>query len=211
MAKKAFIVLLIALLATFCFVLVIKYYRPDSGSKVSIEQFPMQKETWTAQTFPLSATVIELLRPDAIFSALYTDDRGGKVDLFFSYFAGENTEGGVHSPRNCMPGSGWQIIRSEERQIKFGSQNIPASRLWIRFGDQTQIVDFWYITQHGETANDYKLKLYQMLSALSFQPTDVAFVRFICADTPASLDAMDRFQQSFGPEIYALLPFHKEA
>ena len=207
MATKTFVVLLFALLVTFTFVLVIKNYRPETAVSVDAGSFPMEKDGWTAKPMLLSDNVLELLRPDAIFSALYTETGGAQIDLFWSYFSGENTEGGVHSPRNCMPGSGWQIVRSEDRQIVFEDRTIPASRLWIKYGEYTKVVDYWYITQHGETANDYSLKLYQMLSALSFQPTDVAFVRLICSDDPISLQSLDRFEELFGKEIYDLLPF----
>lgn len=211
MAKKTFYLMLAILVLTFGFISAIKYLRPASGSRVDISPFPMNKGGWTAKPFPLSQTVMEMLSPDAIFNALYTNPQGEQIDLFFSYFSGANTEGGVHSPRNCMPGSGWQIVRSEDRTVRIGNRTVPAARLWVKYGGFTRIVDFWYVTQFGETASDYKLKLYQMFSALSFRPTDVAFVRFISNDTPAGLAALDEFQQSFAPEIYQYLPFGRHS
>lgn len=209
MAKKTFILMLAILVVTFGFISLIKYYRPGERPQVDIASFPMDKSGWQARPFPMSETVMELLNPDAIFNALYTNQQGAQIDLFFSYFAGQNTEGGVHSPRNCMPGSGWVIVRSEPRQVQVGNRAIAAERLWVKYGDHTRIMDFWYITQHGETANDYTLKLYQMFSALSFQPTDIAFVRFISKDDPASVAALEKFQQTFTPEIYHFLPFNR--
>lgn len=209
MAKKTFILMLTILVVTFGFISLIKYYRPGDRPRVDISSFPMDKEGWQAKPFPLSQTVVDLLSPDAIFNSLYSNAQGLQIDLFFSYFAGQNTEGGVHSPRNCMPGSGWVIVGSEPHTVQLGDYSIPAERLWVKYGEHLRIMDFWYITQHGETANDYKLKLYQMFSALTFQPTDIAFVRFISKSDPESVAAMERFQQMITPDIYHYLPFER--
>ena len=68
-------------------------------------------------------------------------------------------------------------------------------------------MDFWYVTRRGETANDYQFKLYTMISSLTLQPTDVAFIRFAAYDTPAGLQALDDFEQTFVPLIYSYLPY----
>ena len=70
-------------------------------------------------------------------------------------------------------------------------------------------MDFWYITNYGETANDYVFKFYEMLSALTLQPKDVAFVRFVADGDPQSLEALEQFKELFLPEIYDRLPFKK--
>jgi hypothetical protein len=68
-------------------------------------------------------------------------------------------------------------------------------------------MDFWYITRFGETASDYVLKLNTMISSLMLRPTDKAFVRFVAADNPESIAAMERFERLFITEIYDHLPF----
>ena len=68
-------------------------------------------------------------------------------------------------------------------------------------------MDFWYVTNFGETANDYTFKLHLLASALTFKPRDVAFVRFIAGDDPASLKALEQFQALAVKEIYRYLPF----
>jgi EpsI family protein len=208
MAKKIFLTFLAVLLVTFAFGLLIKFYRPDTSTKVDIGQFPLQIDGWNAETLPLSQNVLDLLDPDAILMAYYTNQEQLGVELFFSYFSSENTSGGLHSPRNCMPGSGWAITQSEEHAIQVGDRTIPATRLHIKFGAEVRIVDFWYITRHGETSNDYMLKFYQMLSALTLRPTDVAFVRLIATNRPEAVAALERFERTITPEIYEQLTFN---
>lgn len=207
MAKKTFLSLLAVLLVTFAFGLLITFYRPEVSTKVNIAEFPRSIEGWAARELPLSQNILDLLDPDAILLADYTNAERLSVELFFSYFASENTSGGLHSPRNCLPGSGWVIISSEPRELQIEGRVIPATRMHIRFGNEIRIVDFWYITRHGETSNDYALKFYQMLSALTLRPTDVAFVRLISRDHPEAIAALERFEQIITPKIYAHLTF----
>ena len=208
MAKKIFLTFLAVLVVTFAFSLLIKFYRPDASTKVDLGQFPLHIDGWDAETLPLSQNVLDLLDPDAILMAYYTNQEQLAVELFFSYFASENTSGGLHSPRNCLPGSGWVITRSEDHVLQVGARTVPASRMHIKFGAEERIVDFWYITRYGETSNDYTLKFYQMLSALTLRPTDVAFVRLITTTDPRAVAALERFEQLITPEIYAHLTFN---
>jgi len=76
----------------------------------------------------------------------------------------------------------------------------------LRYKHQTYVMDFWYITPLGETANDYQLKLYQMFGALLFQPRHLTFVRFVARDTDQNRAALDRFEGAFVEDIYARVP-----
>jgi EpsI family protein len=199
--------MLVVLAGSSAFGLIVKLYRPAAPKPIPVTSFPLTKGDWHAQTVPITGGVLDMLKPDAIYEALYSNPQEISIDLFFSYFSAENVTGGVHSPKNCMPGSGWAILSSEPRPIKVNGRIIPASRLHVKYGNAMKIVDYWYVTRHGETSSDYGLKWYEMLSAVSLKPTDVSFIRFVTSDDPASVAALDEFQQTFAPEVYNVLPF----
>ena len=209
MAKKSFIIMLVGLLATFGFGVTLHFYRPAAPKPVPLSSFPTAKDGWRAKSIPITADVIDMLKPDAIYNASFTDSQGVMIDLFFSYFAAENSTGGVHSPRNCMPGSGWTIMESQYHPIMLDGRSIPAARMRVKYSATVKVVDYWYVTRHGETASDYRLKWYEMLSSLALKPTDVSFIRFVSNDDPVSLAALDQFEQIFTREIYGILQFGK--
>jgi hypothetical protein len=45
------------------------------------------------------------------------------------------------------------------------------------------------------------------MSALTFSPRDVAFVRFVTDNNPENLEALKEFQKLVIPEVYNHLPF----
>ena len=207
MGKKAFFLILAILLVTFVVALTVKFYQPESTAAVSFDGFPLAKGDWVGQPEVIPSFVTDLLNPKAIFSATYTNSQGIQIHLLFDYFVTAGSFGGPHSPRNCLPGSGWVITGQQKRTIAVGSRKITAGRLLLRLDRTRQIVDFWYVTNYGETASDYLFKFYSMISSLSLQPRDVAFVRLICADDPASQAALEEFEALFVPEINRFLPF----
>jgi len=207
MARKTFIVLLSIVILTFLSGFAIRHHKPEISTGASIEDFPLLKNGWIGQKDNLIPAVIDMLNPTEIFSATYTDAVGNKVHLFFDYFAQQNVRGGPHSPRNCLPGSGWTIRGMEKRKIILRGRPITIGRFDLRMGESKKVMDFWYITRYGETANDYMFKFYLLISSLTFKPNDIAFIRIIGVGDQAGLSALDDFEKSFVEEIYDHLQF----
>ncbi len=209
MDKKSFSFIIALLVITFSITLLIRFYRPPSAGNVDFSDFPLELGEWTGEREDVSLAVIEMLNPKDIFSATYTNPEGVRVHLLFDFFSSDETFGGPHSPRNCLPGSGWVILGSDPNAINLGGRSIAADRFALQFGEARRVMDFWYITEFGETANDYVFKLHLLLSSLTFKPRDVAFVRFVTDDNPASIAALTDFQKIATDEIYGQLPFNK--
>ena len=148
-----------------------------------------------------------MLNPTVIFSATYTNQKGSAVHLFFDYFAQQKSLGGPHSPRNCMPGSGWIIQNEEEREIQINGRKVKIGRFDLRLGESKKVMDFWYMTRFGETANDYVFKLYTMISSLAFRPNDIVFIRILSDGDEESLLDLNEFEELFVEEIYIYLGF----
>ena len=207
MAKKTFLAFLSVLVVTFLFCSAIGYYKPQTSSRMEFKNFPMEKGGWVGQRDNLIPAIVEMLNPTEIFSATFTNPDGIKVHLFFDYFSQQNSRGGPHSPRNCLPGSGWTILDTEEREITIDGRTIKIGRFYMRLGELEKVMDFWYVTRYGETANDYVFKLYTMIGSLTFRLNDIAFIRIISTGDQESLPALDEFEEVFVKEIYDHLHF----
>ena len=207
MEKKSFIILLSALIFTFLVTTVIKHYRSPVRLDNILINMPLAKGDWSGRIEPMDPAMQQLLSPDRLFSASFKNSAGNNVQLFVDYYSPDNLSGTIHSPRNCLPGSGWIIAGAAPRSFSFNGHIIHASRFNLNLGGSRQVMDFWYVTRQGETANDYVLKFNTMLSSLMLRPTDKAFIRFVAADDPQSLAALERFESLFISEIYHRLPF----
>jgi len=193
-------------IATCAFGLLITNYQPAVSENARLDSFPLEFDGWVGVQETIPTYVINQLNPSGIFAANYANSDGARINLLIDYFSG-NDPGGPHSPRNCMPGSGWVFVSESERLINLGDHTITTVRFIMQLGESKRIMDFWYVTKYGETANDYTFKFYKMLSSLTLQPTDVAFIRFFAAADSISLASLDHFEQASLPLIYERLPF----
>jgi len=207
MEKKNFFIIIAVIALTFLLGATLKFYRPGVDKQASLASIPLEKDDWVGNEFQFDESTLQLLNPDQVFSAVYTNELGKNVHLFVDYYSPTNKSGSIHSPRNCMPGSGWIMDKTEARNIEFGGKLISAHRIYLRRGNVEQVMDFWYVTRFGETANDYKFAIYSMLCSLTFQPKDRAFIRFVTFNDPISLEAMENFESIYLSEIYSHLPF----
>ena len=207
MDKKTYLGIIVLILVTFGFTRGIEMYSPESRAKVNFDDFPLQIGDWHGQREEVSPDVIAILNPKAIFSAWYVNSEGIRVHLFFDFFSSDAGFGGPHSPRNCLPGSGWTIERAGERTIRAGGEPIKTGRFNLRYGESREVMEFWYVTSYGATGNDYLFKFYQMLSSLTFRPKDVGFIRYVTAEDSASLAALEEFQDLSIQEIYKRMQF----
>jgi EpsI family protein len=206
-SKKAFYSILALILLTSALCFLIRHYSPSPIAIQTNSQFPLSKGQWSGTEDQLSQAVLDMLKPDVIFSGAYLNSENSKVALLFQYYAPQNTEGTPHSPRNCLPGSGWIIENVTDLKLNINGREIKGGRFIISLENKKQAMDFWYITRFGETANDYRLKLYMIAASLTFRPHDVAFVRVVGDGDPAGLAAIADFEQNFIGEVYKYLPF----
>ena len=204
MDRKAFLIIAAIILLSGLTCWAIKYQTPEAIAFSGWSDFPLIKDNWIGKEDIVSQGVIDLLKPDHIFNANYADDLGNRVNLFLGGFS--DPRGGPHSPMNCLPASGWVVEGSAPLTITLGDRTFFAKRLILTYKQVRHVMDFWYITPWGETANDYRLKFNEMLTSLTLHPRHLTFVRFIAKDTPEGLDAIDRFEKAFLNDIYSRLP-----
>jgi len=204
MDRKAFLVTTAVIVLSGLSGWAIKYRSPEALESRGWGDFPLVKDNWRGQEESVIQGVIDLLKPDHLFNANYTDELGNRINLFLGSFS--DPRGGPHSPMNCLPASGWVVEGSTPRMITLGERIITAKRLVLTYQQMPYVMDFWYITPSGETANDYCLKFNEMLTSLTLRPRHLTFVRFMAKDTPERRDALDRFERAFLSEIYSRLP-----
>ena len=182
----------------------VKYQTPEVTRRADWSGMPLQKGDWNGAEDIVAQGVVDLLMPDAIFQANYTGPEGVPVNLFLGSWS--DPRGGPHSPLNCLPASGWIVLSTEPHPVEYEGRTIPAQRLRLSYHRTEHLMDFWYITPYGETSNDYRLKLYEMLTSLTFQPRHLTFVRFVARNSESGRRAMDRCEKDFLQEIYGRLP-----
>ena len=171
----------------------------------------------TATDIPIDQETLDVLGKGDFLTRVYTMSPGTRTNdpgsfapiaLFIGYFPTQRTGQSIHSPQNCLPGSGWSFQSSGTTGFTdpTGKQYSVGDYLIVK-GSETQEVLYWYQIQGRSIASDYKAKLYTLADSIRYGRTDAALVRITTPVEPAEdrLEARKRVID-FAEQITPMLP-----
>ena len=152
-----------------------------------LESMPTTLGSWhQVQTGVIEQEVLDVLKADDILNGEYCPSNStdcaitgvGRAGLFVASFRTQRNGKAPHSPKNCLPGSGWVPLSSGEITVDIGrAAPITVNRYLIAYGSQKQLVLYWYQSRDRAVANEYKAKFWVMADAIRLNRTDTALVR----------------------------------
>ena len=175
-----------------------------------LSELPYTLGSWTGEERPLQARVVQAVSVSDYINRMYLDRGRDPVQLYVGYYASQKTGDTIHSPKNCLPGSGWDPIQSGYTTISLqGGRQIVVNEYVIQKDLNKQMVFYWYQTQSRVIASEYSAKFWMVAGAISRNRTDGALVRVITPINDDELSARDqlvRFTQTLFPHFDGLLP-----
>jgi EpsI family protein len=183
-----------------------------------LQQLTKQLGPWTGRDEPqLESDIVAILGVDEYINRNYYD-RSRRIPawiaLYVGYYQSQREGDTIHSPLNCIPGSGWEPVTSTRVPINIPGLTDPVvvNRFLIQKGADKQVVAYWY-QAHGRTvASEYWSKLYMVYDAVRLNRSDAALVRIISPVLPsenteaAAEERVTRFVQELFPHLEAHLP-----
>jgi len=158
--------------------------------------------------------VQDVLRADDTMTRLYKQGATGfPVSLFVAYFKTQRTGQTPHSPKNCLPGSGW--VPSASGVIPIAVPGVAApirvNRYIVSRGDEKSVVLYWYQTPNRIIASEYEAKFYLVADSIRYHRSDTALVRVVSpvfkdGDEAGATEEAVTFVQSFFVPLREYLP-----
>jgi EpsI family protein len=164
------------------------YYAVASRSEVipsvaPLSRFPLVTGGWTMQAqYPMEKEVEDVLKADDTLNRVYlSPDRTAGASLFIAFFKTQRYGQSPHSPKNCLPGAGWQA--NDDRQLSLAvpgrTTPIQVNEYVIARGDQQSIVLYWYQSHSRVIAREIEAKFWLVADAIRYHRSDTALVRVI--------------------------------
>ncbi len=143
-----------------------------------LQSFPVEVGTWRmAVNTVFSAPVLKVLRPSDYVMRSYADPQGRQIGMYVGYHDGGKDAGPIHSPRNCLPGSGWHALNSKEMTVAAGGDTVRMVRTVYAKEREEVIFYYWYQIRGQSLTSDWGMKLTELKNALFYQRKDAAFIR----------------------------------
>jgi EpsI family protein len=177
-----------------------------------LAEFPLALGPWQfAQEGVVDQETRDVLKADDLLDRVYVNSSGQAASLFVAAFRSTRNGKTPHSPKNCLPGSGWTPLVSDYLPVSVGAaEPITVNRYVVTNGDSRALVLYWYQSRNRVVANEFKAKFWMMADAIRLNRSDTALVRVVVNMTdsnpaPATASAV-KFVQSMFPALRQFLP-----
>jgi EpsI family protein len=208
-AKVLTVVLLIQALAYYA----VARRKEDIPAMMPLSTFPVYVGGWfEKQDAPVEKEVQDVLRADDILNRIYTSPATGEISLFIAFFKTQRFGQAPHSPKNCLPGSGWEKISDEKIPVNVPSWDKPIviNRYVVEHGDEKSVTLYWYQSHNRVIADEFAAKLWLVADSIRYHRSDTALVRVIApvqnGNVTAAGDAGVSFIQAVFPKILQQMP-----
>jgi EpsI family protein len=148
-----------------------------------LHKLPLELGEWKAtgeQT--LERNVSEYLKPDEYVLRDYVNQRGGApINLFAAYFKSLQNTYGPHSPRVCLPASGWLVRSWKVSKMEVPGQigGIAINEYVLQKAGSNILVVYWYQNDRHIWAEEFQAKLKLLPDLIRYHRSDVSLVRLI--------------------------------
>jgi EpsI family protein len=173
-------------------------------------EFPMKIAEWQGFRQPaLDPDVLRVLGVDDYLTRAYVAPTRAGVGLYVGYWSSQKEGDSIHSPLNCLPGSGWEPTSSGRINVALdGVHPVSINRYIVQKGLDRLLVLYWY-QSHGRTiASEYWGKFYLVADSIRLHRTDATIVRItvpVVADSSAEELASERVAVQFAQQLTPVL------
>jgi EpsI family protein len=177
-----------------------------------LHDIPWQLGPWSASVEQSMGPEVEAyLKPDEYILRDYADEGGGVgIGLFVAFFKSVQNTHGPHSPRICLPGSGWLVSSSKIVNIPVPGRprGIPVNEYTMEKSNDRILVLYWYQNDRDVWTEEYQRKLRLLPDLIRYRRADVSLVRLIVPLRSSTLDTELASSVQFTQRIFPLLEQH---
>jgi EpsI family protein len=180
----------------------------------ALAEFSLESNKWSlVENVDIDKETLDVLKADDLLSRIYRDENTGRMaTLFVAYFETQRTGKAPHSPKNCLPGSGWVPSQSGTLDIQIPGETHPirVNRYIVAHVDNQDAVLYWYQSHNRVIASEYTAKIFTVTDSIRYNRSDTALVRVIVpvqsGDTQSAVEEAVSFVQTMFEPLKQYLP-----
>ncbi|HTA43483.1 MAG TPA: EpsI family protein [Bryobacteraceae bacterium] len=169
--------------------------------------FPLTVGSWNmTQEGVIDPETRDILKADDLMSRVYRGPEGG-AELFIAYFKTQREGQSPHSPKNCLPGSGWQTVSPESGRVDVPvpDGSIHINRFVVSKGEAQSVVYYWYQQQGRVIADEFTAKFYLVSDSIRRHRSDAALVRVVVPTAPNAVQRAEKVGADFIGTVYPVV------
>jgi EpsI family protein len=108
-----------------------------------------------------------------------SDQVTAAFSVYVGYYASQTRGRTIHSPKNCLPGSGWEALTSSQVAIQTPQGPVKVNHYILQRDKQRALVLYWYQGRGRIESNEYAVKWHLLRDAAVRGRSDEALVRIV--------------------------------
>jgi EpsI family protein len=146
----------------------------------NLADFPKQIGSFTMTgSDEFSEGVLNELRVDEYIYRRYQDKDGYSISLYIGYYEEQKEGTLIHSPKHCMPGSGWNPVETDVVPIHDAKRDhtFKVNKILFQKGMDKISMLYWYQGRNRIVANEYVDRIYLILDSILQHRSEGALIR----------------------------------
>jgi EpsI family protein len=99
--------------------------------------------------------------------------------VYVGYYMSQTDGKSIHSPKNCLPGAGWEPVESRPLTIRVPGGNLTVNRYLLEKGNARSVAYYWYQGRGRTSWNEYLVKWELFRDKARHSRSDEALVRIV--------------------------------
>ena len=173
-----------------------------------LESVPMEIAGWQSEPdLKLDEDTENVLLASSYLKRRYFREPSDWMDVFVAYYAMQKAGETMHSPKNCLPGGGWEIWNYEDATFNTSDgREVTINKYYIQKGKSRLVVLYWYQNRERVVASEYYAKICLIWDALVKRRTSGSIVRLMVPDDPESAEEGIEFAAELIPLLDKAMP-----
>jgi EpsI family protein len=124
---------------------------------------------------------------DYVMRTFQRDSTDPGFSVYVGYYDYQVQGKTIHSPKNCLPGAGWEPLASSVHQVSVGGTSYPVNRYLLANKGYQALVYYWYQGRGRIESSEYRVKYNLLHDAALYGRTEEALVRIVVPIEPEQL------------------------
>jgi len=178
-----------------------------------LSTFPMSLPGYRmVREIPTPPEILDILKADDTLTREYVGDSRTPIIFYIAFFKSQRYGQAPHSPKNCLPGEGWEPVDSATIQVPVTGwpRPIAINQFVVEHGDDKEVTLYWYQSHNRIIAHEFAAKFWLVVDSIRYNRSDSSLVRVIVPvrenDVNGATQIGVNFVQAMFPALLRQLP-----
>jgi EpsI family protein len=192
------------------------YYGVKAAEEIhpnkALSGFPKQIGEWKGTEKFFDKNIYDTLKVSDSFLADYYNPKGYPIYFYVGFYQSQREGELIHSPKNCMPGAGWNIEQTSLEELETPQTGkVKVIKLILQRGPNKEVMLYWFHSRGRIISSEYMEKVYLVWDSITRHRTDGSFVRLLTPvikneDEDAAANRLRRFAEDIMPLLFEYIP-----